>query len=357
MNSSFDVCHPIEPDAELQRLFNLSFITHLNEKAVVKVIQRKPSAAMAKYTGVAVAQQQTPQPILRSHPLYLVLHHGTASFETVHVIYRAYPQAARCKYNRGRTLLHEASRQQMSTAECVSIFSLLLKAWPEALEEEDDDGLTPIFLALQHDAPLEVVSLLLEACPSSIQKKDKHGRTCLHYACSNYLSSSKGEVAAQVVSLLLQKWPHAVKVKEDIYGMIPLHYACFFDASLNVIQLLLEGWPSSVNETDHRWGESLMGRYYGTNENVKMCLAHVASLVETALDHPTKALKIMNDFIRIRWVGGIALVFDSHPSLLRSLGQSIPFNASSSLLHVIGSKCKLMTMFGELRNRPELYLG
>eukprot|EP00957_Ditylum_brightwellii_P106960 8160560-Ditylum_brightwellii.AAC.1 len=93
---------PIEPDAELQRLFNLSFITHLNEKAVVKVIQRKPSAAMAKYTGVAVAQQQTPQPILRSHPLYLVLHHGTASFETVGVIYRAYPQAARCKYNRGR---------------------------------------------------------------------------------------------------------------------------------------------------------------------------------------------------------------------------------------------------------------
>jgi len=307
---------------------------------VVKVIQRNPSAAKAKYAGgirLGMRLDTT------DYPLHITIKRG-ASFKAVDAIYKAYPKAIRSKCDYGRTLLHVACTRVTSP----EVISLLLDAWPEALYEEDDNGFTPIFLAVQHHASLETLSLLTEACPSVIKQKDRYGRNCLHHACSNRLPSK--EVATQLVSFLLEKWPDAAKEKDILCGSIPLNFACACYMPLGVIQLLLETWPSGVKERDRRKEVFV---YRGNDENIKMCLSNVASLLTTDLDHST-ALKIMDDFTRIQWVGGIALLSDLYPSILQSLERSIPFNVSSYLLFMIGQKCKLMTMFEVLRNRPDL---
>ena len=47
------------------------------------------------------------------------------------------------------------------------------------LEENDDDGNTPLDLALQHNAPEAVVTALFEAWPDAVKEENNNGDTPL----------------------------------------------------------------------------------------------------------------------------------------------------------------------------------
>ncbi len=45
---------------------------------------------------------------------------------------------------------------------------------------QDDDGLTPLHLAIMLNAAPDVVQMLVDTCPSSVAVRDDAGRTVLH---------------------------------------------------------------------------------------------------------------------------------------------------------------------------------
>merc|ERR1711884_104046 len=113
------------------------------------------------------------------------------------------------------------------------------------MKQKDGYGKIPLHYALENQNPsANVIYLLLEEWPDAIKEKDEHGKIPLHHALENHNPSRESE---NVIYLLLtkKKWPDAMK-KKDGYGKIPLHYALENqNPSANVIYLLLEEWPDA----------------------------------------------------------------------------------------------------------------
>ena len=76
---------------------------------------------------------------------------------------------------------------------------LLIDAHPKALQEKDEKGKTPLFLACDEkdDLPEDVIELLIEKYPGALQEKDKCGQTPLHRACCSLASK---EVSDPIVN-------------------------------------------------------------------------------------------------------------------------------------------------------------
>jgi len=99
--------------------------------------------------------------------------------------------------------------------------------------------------ACANGTEIEVVKLLLDAYPDSKLTTDKRGRTPLHFALGNVenppdpplvilLAGKSGESA---------KWP-------DENEMLPIHYACAYGASVEVLTVLIQSWEESIQKTD-----------------------------------------------------------------------------------------------------------
>eukprot|EP00957_Ditylum_brightwellii_P170591 12985207-Ditylum_brightwellii.AAC.1 len=67
-----------------------------------------------------------------------------------------------------------------------------------------------------------MILLLIQSNPDAIRERNKEGMTPLHSACSY-------QASVEVVSLLLEIWPAAV-MEKDNYRMTPLHNSCEFEA-------------------------------------------------------------------------------------------------------------------------------
>ena len=96
--------------------------------------------------------------------------------------------------------------------------------------------------ACANGTDIEVIKLLLNAYPDSKLTTDKRGRTPLHFALGNIehpptpalvklLAGETGESA---------KWP-------DENQMLPIHYACAYGASLEVLYVLIQNHVDHLN--------------------------------------------------------------------------------------------------------------
>jgi hypothetical protein len=94
---------------------------------------------------------------------------------------------------------------------------------------------------------MAVTELLVNAFPGSRLNTDKRGRTPLHFALGNV----ERPATPSIVRLLAgeggksARWP-------DENAMLPIHYACAYGASVEVLNALIDSWDRSLRETDSR---------------------------------------------------------------------------------------------------------
>ncbi|KAG8528096.1 uncharacterized protein KY384_007012 [Bacidia gigantensis] len=103
------------------------------------------------------------------------------------------------------------------------------------------DRFTRIFLAAIPDASETSLALLLSSGLVDIQAEDEvNERNCLHEA-----AISGNQAALQI------GFAHRIDVsRPDVYGRIPLHYACIM-GRVAMVQQLLRLNPRTINESDH----------------------------------------------------------------------------------------------------------
>eukprot|EP00873_Tetraselmis_striata_P026879 jgi/Tetstr1/447143/TSEL_034580.t1 len=149
----------------------------------------------------------------------------------------------------------------------------LLERRAGGMESHDRMRETPVVLAIQHDAPLEVLDLLLDAFPGDVKgPPDTYGRLPLHVAAS--------EGKFEMVRRLLQPFPAAAAVPDndkrlplhillkmqaepdlvldvlrhnpaaaaacDGDGWLPLHWAAAREASVAVVEAILQEHPGAA---------------------------------------------------------------------------------------------------------------
>lgn len=130
------------------------------------------------------------------------------------------------------------------------------------------DGWTALHHACNRRCPRpEVVEALIKAYPEALLQEEEKGWLPLHYACRFKAPNS-------VVRLLLNLYPDSGKAavaKTDKLGRTPLYYAIRYDAPDGVVGSLLEVDPSVVLEEDQNeesplalvwdnWAEKMEGK-------------------------------------------------------------------------------------------------
>lgn len=128
----------------------------------------------------------------------------------------------------------------------------LCKTQPQHAQYAGPDGWTALHHACSRRCDrVDLVEALLRAYPSALLDLNEKGMTPLHYAC-------RFKAPREVVRLLLYLFPALGKLavsKRDALGRTPFWYAFRYDAPKGVVEMLLEIDPSVVLEED-RTGES-----------------------------------------------------------------------------------------------------
>lgn len=132
------------------------------------------------------------------------------------------------------TTLHDACERQDTATILVRS-----KVHPEEAVREDDRGATPLHIACWQNPPLQVIEALIEAFPGAIKDQDVHGDTPLHVALTN------PETSVHVIRTLIKSCPDAPSIANK-EGLYPLHKACRYGASEQVIDILLETYPKAL---------------------------------------------------------------------------------------------------------------
>ena len=140
-------------------------------------------------------------------------------------------------------------RQQVSPVSkefLVDITRALLRAWPEAAEEKDQEGLLPLHLAVYAEAPTQTILAVLQAFPDAAMCRGRQNCLPLHRAlCSLSVLNQVG--TTEVILALLDAYPEAAGMKDG--GNYPLLYAVKYEWNLDVVHALLEQCPESVQDT------------------------------------------------------------------------------------------------------------
>lgn len=137
------------------------------------------------------------------------------------------------------TPLHIACRNSPPA----EVVMALLAASPETVTWEDAFSWLPLHYACANGASEEVIEVLTAAHPPSKTATDKRNRTPLHFALGNATrQASPGQV--EILS------DSGAAAKADENGSLPLHYACAYGATEDVLKILLRVIPTSTAAVD-----------------------------------------------------------------------------------------------------------
>jgi ankyrin repeat protein len=137
--------------------------------------------------------------------------------------------------NRARALIRDHNVNVMATDGCRSALHFALSNSFKIL-----GGLTQLkddkIYKCKRPIDIEFVRLLLESNPEIINSGYNHSP--LHWACYNNASF-------EIIKLLVDACPNSVK-RKTVGGKIALHYSCVANAPIQVIQYLLEVYPEGA---------------------------------------------------------------------------------------------------------------
>jgi len=139
------------------------------------------------------------------------------------------------------TPLHLACRN----APPAEVVIQLLAASPETVTWDDAFSWLPLHYACANGASEEVIQVLTTAHPPSKTAIDKRNRTPLHFALGN----ATRQAPPGVVEILSDSGAAA---KADENGSLPLHYACAYGATEEVLKILLRVIPTSTAAVDFK---------------------------------------------------------------------------------------------------------
>jgi len=167
---------------------------------------------------------------------------------------------------------------------------LLIKANPEGLNTQDQQGWTPLHYAAEKGNFPNVLLLLDSGADSSIVNND--GRTPLHYAAGNRSYQTQA-----VAKLLIENNPEIVEIKGN-HGKLPLHLAAE-KGGMSTVAILLKANKESMNAQD---GKGMTPLHYaiqnGNVTNTALLIRCGASTIIpnndgiTARDFPTRSIQI-----------------------------------------------------------------
>jgi ankyrin repeat protein len=101
---------------------------------------------------------------------------------------------------------------------------------------------------------MDRIRQLVNANPDAVKyRTDDPGQIPLHTACGAF-DIQGGLSQLEVVQYLVEQWPESVTTANN-NGYLPLHVACYFNASLAVVQYLVQQWPESVKHRNS-YGET-----------------------------------------------------------------------------------------------------
>jgi len=139
------------------------------------------------------------------------------------------------------TALHVACRNHPP----LDVVELMLMATPDMIFWADSFGWLPLHYACANGTEIEIVNLLLNTYPDSKLTTDKRGRTPLHFALGNV----ENPPTPSLVKLLAGKTGESAKWPDE-NAMLPIHYACAYGATVDVLKVLICAWEESMTRTD-----------------------------------------------------------------------------------------------------------
>jgi ankyrin repeat protein len=205
-------------------------------------------------------------------PLHVALYYE-ASSDVIKMILPAYPQAAEVQKHNGNLPLHLALLCNASN----DVIKMLVDAFPGSTTIKNNNGMVPLDL---YDGPNKEIRLLLtpsepyvlldlcidafkrknhEAC-DNIQKwirkheknhnfiqeaanyKSNDNHTPLHY-----IAGAKPRCA--LVKRIKYLAPESLKIQDDA-ERLPLHWACRYSASPDVLTILVKAYPNATKVQD-----------------------------------------------------------------------------------------------------------
>ncbi|XP_068155259.1 LOW QUALITY PROTEIN: uncharacterized protein [Drosophila tropicalis] len=198
---------------------------------------------------------------------------------------RAKPQLLRQRDRSNRNALHYCAAQDVEqTRDLVAAASIAIAA-PELLESADEDGFTPLHLAVIQ-GNLAMVNLLL-ANKADVNAVDNEGHSVVHWAT----------VCGEVESLRAVLAAGANVAKPDVNGGTPLHYAAQMcgashDSSkqgsnssklaLEILGILLAHPQSSVDVQDKDGRQPLLWAASAGSAKAVIALVKAGARVESA---------------------------------------------------------------------------
>ena len=201
----------------------------------------------------------------------------------------AWAEGEKVHYDSSRPADHTVSGQSIGTEEndtdtqlllaTVSGNLIVLRDWISRLRGSPDAGgrFTRTFLSAVTEAPVESLEVLLETDLVDVHAEDEiNERNCLHEA------TISGREQILEIGLL-----GGIDVgRVDVYGRIPLHYACMH-GHVAMVRKLLERGPLTINNLDHdNFTPLIHGIVHHQLECVKELLAHGARIdPESDADH------------------------------------------------------------------------
>ena len=149
----------------------------------------------------------------------------------------------------------------------LDVIQALYEASPETVEWIDAFVWLPLHYAAANGASAEVLSFLTNADPTSKVAVDKRGRTPLHFA----VGTLDRQASKEVVEILSDSG--AARCADE-NGSLPIHYACAYSSSVEVLKVLVEAVPQSSSSIDFNGCTPLhfavSASYFGSN-SISFC--------------------------------------------------------------------------------------
>mmetsp|Transcript_4531 Transcript_4531/g.6763 ORF Transcript_4531/g.6763 Transcript_4531/m.6763 type:complete len:314 (-) Transcript_4531:238-1179(-) len=224
--------------------------------------------------------------------------------------------------------------QSLSLHASAKLINVLHNVFPYAASAQDKEGYTALHHACLANSSLQIISLLLQNSKEAIKKKDENEMLPLHIACAIGMPT-------EVITLLVDTYPQGAAQK-DVMGHTPLHYASYSESSNDVMKLLLYHYPAAVMDID---ATNLL------NDEVKQIVNRIHALLSSTINHE-KAKEVLNYFLRIKWIQGVAIVIRIYPSICSDL--DVCDFVIPHVYSFVENKCGLMTLWEVLRNRQDL---
>jgi ankyrin repeat protein len=140
--------------------------------------------------------------------------------------------------------LQQRQVSPVSTEFLVDITRALLRACPEAAQEQDNDGLLPLHHAVNGEPAKETLLAVLEAFPEAAMCGGHQNCLPLHRALCN-LSTLGKKATTEIILALLNAGPEAAGMK-DMGTNYPLLYAVKYEHEVEVVRALLEHCPEAA---------------------------------------------------------------------------------------------------------------